>query len=313
MRPPDLSVIVVSWMSREHLPRCLGSIERSRGALDVETWVIDNASTDGAADFVAAEHPAVKLVRNDDNVGFARAVNQALAGARGRHVMLMNPDSEALADALPEMVRFMDAHPRAGIATGRLENPDGSIQRGCRRLLPTPGRLFWRLTGLPLIFPRSRLVADYNLTGHPEDRAHPVEAVSGAFLVIRRETLNDIGPRDESFFMYGEDLDWCARARAAGWEIMYHPGARVVHLHRASSRKNRARTIRALHEAGEIYYRKHLAADRPWIVGALVTASLRSRAAILLAGAWLEETLRRGGRKQREGRKGGAALVRDLR
>lgn len=317
----DLSVIVVSWMSREHLGGCLDSIARSAGGLRVETWLVDNASTDGSADFVAEHHPAAKLIRNRENVGFGRAVNQALARSTGRHVLLLNPDSELVGDALEAMVAFMDANPRAGIATCRVENPDGTLQRGCRRLLPTPRRLLWRSVGLTLLFPRSAFFADYNLTSIPEDRTHAVEAVSGSFLMIRGETVAAIGPMDEAFFMYGEDLDWCARAGAAGWQVLYHPGARVIHAQGASSARNRVRTIRALHDAGEIYYRKHLAATRPWIVNALVLASLRVRRALLVAKAALASGPARrapsppasGGARRIDNQGEGAALVRNLR
>lgn len=299
---PDLSVAVVTWNSADHIEDCLRAVERSVAALPeggrplaTEILVVDNASSDDTAQRVSARYPHVLLLRNGENVGFPRAVNQVLPRARGRYCLLLNPDAEVVGDALPVMVRFMDARPEAGIAGCRVENPDGTLQRGCRRMLPSPRRMLFRLLGLHLLFPRVRWISEYTMAFLPEDETHPVEAVSGSFLLIRRETMERIGPMDERFFMYGEDLDWCARAAEAGWRVFYHPGARVIHHLGRSSRQARRRTTRELHRAGAIYYRKHLAGRSPFLVNALVLAALRARCALALLGIAASEAWRPAG------------------
>ena len=167
-------------------------------------------------------------------------------------------------------------------------------------MLPTPGRMMSRLVGLAALFPGSRSLAAYNMTYRAADEAHRVEAVSGSFLMIRRETMERVGLLDETFFMYGEDLDWCCRVLKDGWEIQYYPKARVKHYLGQSSRQNRRRTIRALHHAGAVYYKKHLAAENPKPVNWLVFGGLRLRCAAALMFSAL------GGRTKPAGR--GSAL-----
>jgi GT2 family glycosyltransferase len=288
---PVLSVIVVTWNSREHIKACLASVARSAASLPHEVIVVDNDSGDGTAEVVARAFPAATLIRNRENRGFPKAVNQGLRRAGGRFLLLLNPDAEVVEDALPRMVRFLGEHERVGIAGCRVENPDGTLQRGCRRMLPTPRRMLFRLSGLAALFPRWRLLSEYTMTFRAENETHPVEAVSGSFLMIRRQAMERVGLMDEAFFMYGEDLDWCKRVAADGWGIMYVHDACVRHHLGQSSRKARRRTVRDLHRAGAIYYRKHLASGSPAAVNAVVLAGLWLRCRLLLAWIALREAL----------------------
>ena len=287
---PELSIIIVSYQTREHLRNCLRSIFGSRQRTRYEVRVVDNASTDGSAEMVAREFPAVHLVRNTENVGFARANNQALAEARGEFLLLLNPDTLVPDAALDTCIDFLREHPEAGIVGCRLVRADGSLDLACRRSFPTPFDGFCRATGLSALFPRSRLFARYNLTYLDEHRTTEVDAVNGAFMLVRAEAARAVGPLDERFFMYMEDLDWCWRFRAAGWKVYYHPAATVVHLKGESGKQRSSEMIRAFFDSMVLFCRKHYRATplgrytypavllgiRTWMVATLLRNALRA-------------------------------------
>ncbi|MHB1295235.1 MAG: glycosyltransferase family 2 protein [Anaerolineae bacterium] len=228
----DLSIAIVNWNTRVLLADCLRSVQRCADALAVETFVVDNASTDGSAAMVRETFPEVRLIANSDNVGFARANNQAIRQITGRHVMLLNSDTEVHAGALAALVRFLDDHPDAGGAGPFLENADGSLQPSCHPVL-TPGREFWRLCFLEGLLPR----ATYPMRRWPEGQARQVEVIKGACLVLRREALDQVGLLDERYFMYSEEMDLCYRLTQAGWDLYWVPEARVTHFGGASTRQ----------------------------------------------------------------------------
>lgn len=222
----DVSIIIVSWNTRDTLDQCLGSHYESQNSALCEVIVVDNASTDGSADMVRQRYPQVRLVEESANAGFARANNRALAEAVGRYVVLLNSDTVVLGDAIGALVRFADGHPDVGIVGPCLLNADGTLQPSWARF-PT---LYDEWTGKPARL-RTRLPTSDGTT------AFEVGWVSGACLLIRRATLEQIGPLDERFFMYSEDVDWCHRAKRGGWRVCYYPAARIVHLGGQSSRR----------------------------------------------------------------------------
>jgi len=227
----DLSIVIVSWNVCELLRRCLRSILDA--GYSMETIVVDNGSTDGSVEMVRAEFPAVRLIANAKNPGFAAANNQGISVARGRHVLILNPDTEVVGDALAKMVTFADEHPDVGVVGPQLLNPDGSVQSS-RRRFPTLATAFFESTWFQPYAPR-RLLERYYVLDQPDGVAQDVDWVKGAALMARREAIERVGPMDEGFFMYSEELEWCRRFRQADWRVVYVPTAQVIHYEGQSS------------------------------------------------------------------------------
>jgi len=295
----DLGIVIVNYNTRDLLRACLETVYASRGDLAFEVCVVDNGSVDGSAAMVAEEFPQTRLISNPDNRGYPAANNQGLrtfgfpdGPDAPRFALLLNPDTELPPEGLAEMVAFMDAHPDAGVAGPKLVRPDGSLDLACRRSFPSPEVAFYRMTGLSRLFPRSRRFGRYNLTYLDPDEMAEVDAVVGAFMLVRREAIRQVGLMDEAFFMYGEDLDWCYRIKAAGWRVYYNPAVTVLHVKRASSHRNpRARV--EFWRAMSVFYRKHYAEQTSLPVHLLIEGVLRLRTAL--------ELLRQGdGWKRRE-------------
>lgn len=256
---PAISVVVVAWNCCEYLPGCLDAV-----AAAGEVIVVDNDSSDGTAQYLVRQWPGVHLIRPGSNLGFAAANNLAMREARGRYLLLLNPDTVCDAGTVSGLVDFLEAHPQAGIAGPAVVNPDGSLQRACRRRIPSPMDAFWTLTGVARWrwWRGSGLAARfarYNAADLPVDAPVQVDAVSGACLMVRRDVAEAIGDLDESFFLFGEELDWCLRAKQAGWQVWYAPVGRVVHFKGGSTRKGGWRSRYAFAQAMWLFYRKHLA------------------------------------------------------
>lgn len=246
-----LSIVIVTWNVRELLFACLTSlrqnVQTSRWS-NVETLVVDNASTDGSADMVAAEFPEARLIRNAANVGFAAGNNIGIAASTGRYVLLLNSDTLVPPGTLDALVAFMDAHPQAGACSPRLLRRDGTPQPYAFGKDPTLGYLLRR--GLNRLSIRRPL--------HDWSVAEPIRVdwVSGACLLARRTTIEQVGGLDEAMFMYFEDNDWCRRMRLAGWHVYYVPTAAITHVGGAGLKQNpRARA--AYYESLVYFYRKH--------------------------------------------------------
>jgi len=260
-----LSVCIVNWNTREDLRRCLASLPEGAGALPLEVFVVDNASTDGSPEMVAADFPQVRLIRNMENTGFAHANNQAIRECRGDYILLLNPDTLAHSDALAILVTTLEAHPAAGIAGPKLLNRDGSLQYSCRRF-PTFTTGLFRNSVLGRLFPGNAQVQDYLMTYFDHMAQTTVDWVSGAALCIRRSTLEQIGLLDEDYFMYCEDVDWCYRAVRAGWNVLYCPEAVITHIIGRGSDQAVEAMVRAHHHSMGIYYRKHYASGTLWFL-----------------------------------------------
>jgi GT2 family glycosyltransferase len=252
-----VSVVVVNFNAGDELLQTVSSALAS--SVPVEVLVVDNASTDGSRERLAeryAEEPRVRILRNDENLGFAEASNAGIAEARGGHILLLNPDCSVEPGTIETVRRALDERPGAGMAGCLIRNPDGSEQPGCRRLLPTPGRAFVRAFGLGRLG-RSSGLSDFVLAGQPlPDGPVEVEAISGAFMMVRRETLARVGLLDEGYFLHCEDLDWCQRYRQAGLKILFVPGAVAVHVKGRSSRDRPVRVLWHMHRGMVRFYRK---------------------------------------------------------
>jgi GT2 family glycosyltransferase len=278
-------VVIVHYETLDDLNKCLDALAASAPAASAEIIVVDNASREFVASAVSTRFPGVVALENDINVGFARAANRGLRIARGRYLLLLNPDAVVAPDTLAQMVRYMDERPDVGCATARLVLSDGRLDLACRRSFPTPLRAFYRLTLISRLFPRSRRFAQYNLTYLDEHQEAEIDAPSGAFMMVRSAVRDEIGLLDERYFMYGEDLDWAFRIKHAGWRVMYAPITTVEHVKRASSSKSRVRTIRAFYEAMRIFYREHYEGSYPRPVSWLTYAAINVREALELTSA----------------------------
>jgi N-acetylglucosaminyl-diphospho-decaprenol L-rhamnosyltransferase len=222
----DLSIVILNWNVCELLDRCLASLRSDHYALEI--IVVDNASHDDSVALVREKYPRATLIANTENRGFTGGNNQGIAAARGRYILVLNPDTEVLANALDCLVRYLDDHPGVGALGPQLLNPDRSIQSS-RRRFPTLTTAFFESTWLQGLAPK-QILAQYYMDDVPPDQAHEVDWLNGACTVFRREVLDRVGGYDaQNFFMYSEELDLCRRVKEAGWKIVYLPEAQVVH------------------------------------------------------------------------------------
>ena len=229
-----LSIIIVNWNVRELLQRALASVYASwDGKPGLEIIVVDNASHDDSVAMVYTDFPEAVVIANTENRGFPGGNNQGLAAATGEFLLLLNPDTEIIADALPRMAAYLQAHPDVGMVGPQLLNPDGSVQSS-RRRFPTLPVLFLESTWLDKLAPR-KLLHYYYAQEQPDEVMQDVDWITGAAMLTRREVFAQVGGMDEGFFMYSEELDWCRRIRKAGWRVVYFPEARIVHHEGKSS------------------------------------------------------------------------------
>jgi hypothetical protein len=266
-----LSIIIVSWNVRELLRRALTSAYASWGdAPGLEIVVVDNASEDGTVAMLRESFPQVRLIPNPDNRGFPAANNQGLEVARGEFILLLNPDTEVVDDALPRLVAYGRDHPEVGMIGPRLLYPDGSVQSS-RRRFPTLLTLFLESTWLQRWAPRKAL-RRYYFEDVSADAQHPVDWITGAAMFTRRAVVDAVGGMDENFFMYSEELDWCRRVKEAGWKALYTPGVTIVH-HEGKSSEQVVPARHVYFQSSKVYYaRKYhgpLVAEalRLWLLG----------------------------------------------
>jgi N-acetylglucosaminyl-diphospho-decaprenol L-rhamnosyltransferase len=252
----DVTVVVVSWNVRDLLRRCLASLASGRPGPCVEVIVVDNGSGDGSPDMIRAEFPQAQLIANDRNRGFTAANNQGLAAGRGRYLLLLNPDTEVVGDALATMIDSMDEHPQAGALGPQLRYPDGRLQSS-RRRFPTLATALVESTVVGEWWPNNRLARRYTMADTPDDAIQPVDWVVGACLLVRRQAYDQVGGLDEGFFMYSEELDWCRRIKAAGWQVIYLPTAVVIH-HEGKSSEQVVPARHIYFQSSKVrYFRKH--------------------------------------------------------
>lgn len=276
----DLSIVIVNWNTRELLRACLASLRAALSAspLRAEILVVDNASTDGSAAMVAEEFPEVRLFANSQNLNYAGGNNQGIAAATGEFVLLLNPDTEVPSGALEALVELLREHPEAGAAAPALVFPDGRLQDSVRGF-PTPAALVGDLTGLARLFPHSRL-AGYREHRLPPDRPSSVDQPMASAFLVRGRALAEVGAFDEQFPLFFNDVDLCFRLKLAGWEILYDPRVRVVHVGGASTRQVRPEAIRRSHEGLRRFYAKHYRSKLPAPVYAVLVGLIQMTGAI---------------------------------
>jgi hypothetical protein len=271
----DLSVVIVSFNARDYLRRCLGSLYEHTQGVAYEVIVVDNASWDDSAQMVESEFPQASLICCSANQGFAAACNRGIAQAKGESIVLLNPDTEVADDAFALMVAYCREQPQVGILGPKLLNSDGSLQLSCRRFPSHLTGLFNRQSVITRLFPRNRFSSRYLMSDWNHDSIADVDWLSGACMLLRRQMLDDIGPLDEGFFMYIEDVDICYRAHQGGYRVVYLPQAVVTHHIGRSSDTLPNRSILQWHRSMWRYYRKHMLSN--FVVDGLTLAGIGAR------------------------------------
>ena len=269
---PGLDVVIVSYRCAPLLRACLGSLRQHPPSVPVAVHVVDNASGDGTAEMIATEFPEVILTAREQNLGFSAANNIAIREGTARYVLALNPDTEVTAGALDLMLELMERRPEVGISGPRLERPDGGFDHAARRSFPTPLGALGHFTGAGRRGGAPGSLAQYRA---PEVEAGPVDAVNGAFMLIRRSALETVGLFDEGYWMYMEDLDLCYRFAEAGWTTWFEPAATVIHVKAGTSGVNRSLKLNhAFHYGMHRFYRSHYAAARHPLVNAAIYAGI---------------------------------------
>ena len=252
----DLSIIIVTWNGRSFVEECLQSIEAEAHAPGPEIIVVDNASTDGTPDMIARDFPTVRLVRNRDNLGFAKANNIGIALAGGKYVLLVNSDVRVLPGCLNKLSALLEQNPTVGLVGPQMLGTNFKVRRSCMRF-PTLWNSFCRATAMDTLFPGSRLLGGMLMSDFAHDTPRDVEVLNGWFWATRREALRQVGPLDEHFFMYGEDVDWCYRFHLAGWRVVFFPEAQAIHYGGGSSANAPVRFYLEKQKANLQFWRKY--------------------------------------------------------
>lgn len=278
-----VSIVTVNWKTPGLLAKCLDSIkELDENHESFEYLIVDNNSGDNSVEMLRENYPYVKVLANDQNLGFSKACNQVIPDARGKYVLLLNPDTVITKNAVTHLYDFMESHPDCATAGPKVLNPDGSLQLACRRSFPSLEASFYRVTYLSRLFPNNERISKYNLTNADPDKVLEVDALSGSCMIVRKDVIDKIGLLDEDIFMFGEDIDWCWRMKEAGWKVFYTPLSVVYHAHGAASKKRPVGTTINLHKGMQIFYRKHLAKKYWAPINILVYASIWIRAGIFI-------------------------------
>ncbi len=261
MKAHDLSVIIVSWNVKDLLRLCLNSVLESLSSgqghrLSPQLIVVDNASSDGSVGMLREQFPQIHLIANEKNLGFTRGNNQGIAFSDGRYILLLNPDTEVVGDALGDMVAYMEAHHQVGALGPQLLDPDGQVQSS-RRRFPNLSTAYVESTFLQQWGPKSDILKRYYVLDGSDDETQAVDWVVGACLLMRRKALQEVGLLDERFFMYSEELDWCYRAKRSGWEVVYLPTAQVIHYVGKSSEQVLPVRHIQFQRSKVLFFRKH--------------------------------------------------------
>lgn len=292
-----LSVIIVNYNVAYFLEQCLLSVEKAVAVMDehysppsCEVYVVDNDSADGSVEMVARKFPWAKLIANKNNLGFSKANNQAMRIAKGEYILLLNPDTVVEADTFLKVSRFMDAHPDAGGLGVKMLDGKGNFLPESKRGLPTPWVAFYKIFGLARLFPRSRKFGRYHLGYLPVDETNEVEILSGAFMLMRKETLDKTGLLDEDFFMYGEDIDLSYRIILAGYKNYYFPETRIIHYKGESTKKSSVNYVFIFYKAMVIFARKHFKQRNARVFSLLIHLAIYLRAALAIMMRFVKKT-----------------------
>ncbi len=273
-----LSVVIVNYNVRYFLEQCLYAAKKACSSIEAEIFVVDNNSVDGSCQLVREKLPDIRLIENYDNKGFSKANNQAIRLAKGDYILLLNPDTIVEEDSLMKCLHFMDEHPEAGGLGVKMIDGKGRFLPESKRGLPTPLVAFYKIFGLSSLFSHSKRFARYYLGHLDKDQTHEVDVLAGAFMMLRRSVLNEIGLLDETFFMYGEDIDLSYRISQAGFKNYYFSGTTIIHYKGESTKKGSINYVKVFHQAMIIFARKHFSKGRADIFAMLINLAIYFRA-----------------------------------
>lgn len=274
----DLSVIIVNYNVKHFLEQCLHSVQKAAENIRAEIFVVDNNSVDGSIELLREKFPGVYLIENKENVGFSKANNQAIQQATGRYVLLLNPDTVVEEDTFGKVIRFMDRHPNAGGLGVKMIDGKGIFLPESKRGLPTPWVAFYKMFGLSRLFPHSKTFGRYHLSYLNENETHEVDVLAGAFMLIRRDVLDKVGLLDETFFMYGEDIDLSYRIQKGGYKNYYFPETTIIHYKGESTKKGSLNYVKVFYNAMVIFARKHFNTRKAGIFSILIHLAIYFRA-----------------------------------
>jgi GT2 family glycosyltransferase len=277
-----LSIVIVNYNVKYFLEQALRSVLKALHGIDAEVWVVDNNSSDGSVAMVEEKFPSVKLQANKENLGFAKANNQAMRLCSGEYILLLNPDTIVEEDTFAKCIQFMDAHAEAGALGVRMIDGTGRFLPESKRSLPTPAVSFFKIFGFSALFPKSHLFGRYHLGFLAEDQTHEVEVLSGAFMLMRKSALDKVGLLDEDFFMYGEDIDLSYRIIKGGYKNYYFADTRIVHYKGESTKKGSLNYVRVFYKAMIIFAKKHFSSQQAGLYTALIYLAIVFRAVLSL-------------------------------
>ncbi len=252
-----LSIVIVNYNVKHFLEQCLHSVEKACKDIETEVFVVDNNSVDGSTGMIIQKFPNVKLINNKKNLGFSKANNQAMRKASGEYVLLLNPDTVVEENTFVKVLAFMDEHPDAGGLGVKMIDGKGKFLPESKRGLPTPWVAFYKIFGLSSLFPKSKVFGKYHLSYLDKDEIHEIDILAGAFMLMRKSVLDEVGLLDEDFFMYGEDIDLSYRITKGGFKNYYFPGTTIIHYKGESTKKGSLNYVRMFYNAMIIFARKH--------------------------------------------------------
>lgn len=252
----DVSVIIPSWNAKKYLQDCINSIVRETKHNSIEIIVVDNASSDGSPEMIQKQFQQVKLIRNSENLGFAKACNIGMRQAQGKYFCILNSDVILQKECIDKMFSYMEKNPEIGVLGPKILYPDGRVQRTCMGF-PTLWNTFCRATALDVIFPKTRLFSGLFMTFWSYTTLRAVDVINGCLWMVRQNAVNNVGLLDENFFMYAEDKDWCKRFKKEGWQVVFFPDAEAIHFGGASSSNAPIKFYIEMQRANIQYWRKH--------------------------------------------------------
>lgn len=283
-----LSVVIVNYNVKYFLEQCLHSSLKAAQKVATEIWVVDNNSVDGSVEMVQKKFPSIKLIANKDNKGFSKANNQAIRQATGDYILLLNPDTVVEEDTFEKVVRFMDEHPDAGGLGVKMIDGSGKFLPESKRGLPTYDVAFYKIFGLSKLFPKSKTFGRYHLGFLDENQTHSVEILAGAFMLLRKKVLEEIGLLDEDFFMYGEDIDLSYRIIKAGYKNYYFPETRIIHYKGESTKRTSVNYVFVFYNAMIIFAKKHFSKSNASLFSFFIKLAIYLRAGAAIIARFID-------------------------
>ncbi|MBS1637590.1 MAG: glycosyltransferase [Bacteroidetes bacterium] len=278
-----LSVIIVNYNVKHFIEQCLHSVLKASEKVPTEVFVVDNNSVDGSVALIREKFPNINLIENKTNTGFSVANNQAIRHSTGEYILLLNPDTVVQEDTFEKVVHFMDTHPDAGALGVKMLDGKGNFAPESKRGLPTPGVAFYKIFGFSRLFPKSRRFGRYHLGYLGENDTNEVDVLSGAFMLLRKSVLDKTGLLDESFFMYGEDIDLSYRVKLAGYKNYYFPETQIIHYKGESTKRGSINYVLIFYKAMALFARKHFSSSNAFWFSLLINFAIYLRAGMAIA------------------------------